>query len=251
VIDNFLSKDVRLESGIGIEGADLGKLTGKLLPVPVIGTFGGELSPITLAGGEWKAGGTLRAATFGGKIEASHIFARDLFSAGRAFGGDVVFYGIDLRELTNEIEIGRITGIVRGSICDLVFRHGRPAHFVFTVETDATREEPRTVSVDAIENLSIVSTGSAAVSSILNSGINRFFKQYPYSRIGIRCTLEDDVFRLRGTIIEGGTEYLVRRGFLRGIDVVNRNPENFINFTDMQERLGRVTRTPAQTEDAS
>jgi hypothetical protein len=74
----------------------------------------------------------------------------------------------------------------------------------------------------------------------LKSGLNRFFKDYPYSRIGIRCTLENDNFNIRGKIIEGGKEYLIRRAFLRGIDVVNRDPYNMVSFKDMQERIGRV-----------
>jgi hypothetical protein len=59
--------------------------------------------------------------------------------------------------------------------------------------------------------------------------------------------LTNDQFSVNGTIHEGGTEYLVRRGFLRGVDVVNRNPENVISFKDMQERVGRLAR-PAQGE---
>jgi hypothetical protein len=91
---------------------------------------------------------------------------------------------------------------------------------------------------------SILGTGA---DSALNRGITRFFRDYPYSKIGFRCVLTNDQFSVNGTIHEGGTEYLVRRGFLRGVDVVNRNPENVISFKDMQERVGRLARSP-QTE---
>lgn len=43
--------------------------------------------------------------------------------------------------------------------------------------------------------------------------------------------------------MKGGTEYLVRRAFLRGINVVNQNPQNMISFKDMQERVKRISRT--------
>ena len=50
--------------------------------------------------------------------------------------------------------------------------------------------------------------------------------------------------QVNGTIHEGGKEYLVRRGFLRGVDVVNQNPDNVISFRDMQERIKRISRRP-------
>jgi hypothetical protein len=167
---------------------------------------------------------------------------KDLFSAGRSFGGDVRFDGIDLEAITDKIGVGKMTGTIRGFAEDLAFEYGQPSRFVFKVETDPTRNGAGKISVDAIKNLSIISTGSPAISSILNSGVNRFFKEYPYSRIGIACTLENDLFTLRGTIHEGGTEYLVRRALFRGIDVINQNPENSISFKDMQERISRIFR---------
>ena len=56
--------------------------------------------------------------------------------------------------------------------------------------------------------------------------------------------LNNDQFSINGTIHEGGKEYLVRRGFLRGVDVVNQNPNNVISFRDMRERTQRIFRSP-------
>lgn len=58
--------------------------------------------------------------------------------------------------------------------------------------------------------------------------------------MGIICILENDVFTLRGKIHEGGKEYLIRKVFLRGIDVVNQNLDNNISFRDMKERINRI-----------
>jgi hypothetical protein len=110
------------------------------------------------------------------------------------------------------------------------------------VESDPAKKKSQVISVAAVQNLSILGTGSSAISSVLNSGVHRFFKEYPYSRIGILCTLENDTFSIRGKIREGGQEYLVRRGWLRGIDVVIQNPNNSVNFGDMKERIGRIFR---------
>jgi hypothetical protein len=80
----------------------------------------------------------------------------------------------------------------------------------------------------------------------MNTWITQMFKKYPYSRIGLRSVLRNDQFSVRGTIFEGGKEYLVRRGLLRGVDVVNQNPENVISFRDMAERINRVWASHAE-----
>ncbi len=155
-------------------------------------------------------------------------------------GGDILFRSIDLGKVTETIKVGRITGIIEGSVKDLVVEYGQPSRFVFDLDTVKKWGQSQKVSVDAIENISILGTGSGGIGAVLKSGLNKFFKEYPYSRIGIRCTLRNDNFNIRGKIVEGGTEYLIRRAFLRGIDVVNRDPQNMVSFKDMQERVGRV-----------
>ncbi len=239
-VDKLLSPEAKLDAGLAVEQIGLGALTEKVLPVAVNGTINGRLPSIISEGGEWKTRGKIVAQVFGGQVEVSNIFGRNLFSGGRFFGGDISFEGIDLEQATSKIGVGMMTGHIRGSISGFAMEYGQPSQFVLNLETDPTKKGPKTVSVEAIENLSVLGTGSGAVGIILNSGINRFFKEYPYSRIGIACTLENDVFRLRGTIREGDKEYLIRRAFLRGIDVVNQNPDNKISFKDMQERVGRI-----------
>ena len=41
--------------------------------------------------------------------------------------------------------------------------------------------------------------------------------------------------------MEGGTEYLVKRGSFPGVDVVNQNPDDRISFKDMVNRIKRIS----------
>ena len=66
------------------------------------------------------------------------------------------------------------------------------------------------------------------------------FKEFPYKKIGVRSSLENDVFRINGTIKEGGLEYLVKRSGFSGVDVVNLNPDNRASFKDMVKRIKRI-----------
>jgi hypothetical protein len=98
----------------------------------------------------------------------------------------------------------------------------------------------QSVSLKAVNSISLVSTGSA-LSGLGSSLMTTFFREFPYEKIGFRCDLKNDVFTVRGLIHEDGVEYLVKRRFFGGINVVNRNPDNRIGFSDMVERAKRAT----------
>jgi hypothetical protein len=182
--------------------------------------------------------GAVSVSVFGGDIMVTNLFVDKPFAESRRWGGDIAFSGIDLDRMTARIPIGKMTGVVAGSLRNLEIEYNQPSRFVFDLDSVPTKGISQSISVEAIESISIIGTG---VGGFLKRGvITSFFKFYPYSRIGIRATCVNDVFTVRGKIIEGGKEYLVKRGFLRGVDVVNQNPDNTISFKDMQERVERV-----------
>lgn len=249
--DRIFSPLSQMHAGIAVNNLDLGIFTETLAPIPINGTITGALPSIVVEGGKWRTKGKIVAKVFGGTVEFDKLHADRLFRTSRLVGADITFEDIDLEALTNKIKVGRITGVVKGYARNFFMEYGQPAGFDLKVETDRTKKTRREISVEAIENLSIVSTGIPGISSALNRGINRFFKQYAYRGIGIECTLVNDVFRVRGTIREGGKEYLIKRPLFHGIDVVNQNPDNEISFKDMQERVSRIFRPRQETKDVS
>jgi hypothetical protein len=237
---DILGASPRLLFGVSMRDIDVQKLLNDLTGLTFPGKVKARFPEIAYQNGELVMEGKLTVDIFGGTIEVADMYVKDLFAVSRRIGGDIVFSDIDLGKVTETIKVGRITGIVKGSMKDLVVEYGQPSRFVFDLDTVRKWGQSQKVSVDAIENISILGTGSGGIGAVLKSGLNKFFKEYPYSRIGIRCTLENDNFNIRGKIVEGGTEYLIRRAFLRGIDVVNRDPQNMVSFKYMQERGGRV-----------
>jgi len=64
----------------------------------------------------------------------------------------------------------------------------------------------------------------------------------PYEKIGVKASLENDVFRINGTVKEDGREYLVKKGSFSGVDVIiGSEGSNTISFKDMVKRIKRVT----------
>jgi hypothetical protein len=250
-VENFFSPEIRVETAMTIKHFNLGDLIGETSSFSLPGRLDGDLSSIVFKKGKWTSTGGLVAQIFGGQVNIEHLFAGRLFSSSRFFGADAVFDHMDLGAATENIKVGRMTGLVKGSLKNFMMEYGQPARFDLVITSDKSRNVTQKISVEAIKNISMISTGSGAISGILNSGLNRFFKEYPYSQIGIRCTLADDVFSLRGLIHEGGNEYLVRRGWFRGIDIINKNPDNFISFKDMSERVGRLFQPRPESKNAS
>ncbi|OPY64306.1 MAG: hypothetical protein A4E63_03535 [Syntrophorhabdus sp. PtaU1.Bin050] len=239
-VTDLLSPSRKFYVTAGLQNVDLGSFMRELTGLEFPGTMEARFPMITYQDDKWTTGGKTSVKIFGGEVGISNFYAQQIFSASRKIGGDIDFHDINLGSITETIKIGKITGVVKGSLKDLEIEYGQPSRFVLEIESVKKRGVKQKVSVDAIENISILGTGSGGVGMILKGGLNRFFKEYPYSRIGILCTLENDNFHVRGTIREGNKEYLMRRALFRGIDIINRDPENTISFRDMQERVSRV-----------
>lgn len=238
--ENLLSSNRFFTLGMILNDLEIGPHIEKASGVNIPAKFHSELSEITYQNEKLNINGKTRIEIFGGRADIDNIHGRKIFSHSRMIGGDIIFEGINLHELTGYIKLGRMSGIIKGSLSGFEMEYGQPSRFVLDIESVKTKGIAQSVSVDAIENISIMGSGSQGIGVILKSGLNRFFKQYNYSRIGIICILENDVFTIRGKIQEEGKEYLIRKAFLRGIDVINQNPENNISFKDMRERINRV-----------
>ncbi len=227
-----------------IAGVDLGRLTRRMTGIEVPGTINADFGRMEYASGRVASTGRGSINVFGGDVELTNFFVDRIGLPSRTIGGDIVFRNINLRQLTQKITIGSMSGVIHGSLQDFAMQAGQPASFTLTLESADVPGVEQWISVDAIENISILGTGAA---SPLNTWITAMFKQYPYRKIGIWCRLRNDLFTIRGLIHEGGKEYLVRRALLRGVDVVNQNPDNMISFQDMEERIQRIwSSQPAQ-----
>jgi hypothetical protein len=207
---------------VKVDNVDLGRMTRRLTGIEYPGTINADLGMMRYENSRIASEGKAVITVFGGEIEAADLFAENLASASRKLGGDITFRNISLEELTRKIEVGKMTGVIQGSVKNFVMEYGEPASFILEIESVEKRGVAQSISMDAIQSISILGTGA---DSALNRGITQFFREYPYSKIGVRCVLRNDQLSVNGTIHDGGKEYLVRRGLLRGVDI-NQNPNN-------------------------
>ncbi len=192
--------------------------------------------------GELRFQGRLTADIYGGRLTLDGLRVADVFGPGRRIMFQAGIEGLDLDLLTDAVPFGDITGIVDVSLRDFAMSYGQPESFALTIRSVPRKGIPRKFSLKAVDNLSVISSGGQAAAPS-NSFITKFIHRFNYREIGIACALRNDVFTLRGTIVEGGIQYLVRRATFFGIDVVNGKPVNTISFKDMLGRLERVGRS--------
>ncbi len=244
-IGSFTATDIfdgnrTVSLSLHVKGVSVAGIFPKEKSVNLQGELSGDLPEVRIAEKKLFTSGYLAATIFKGTVKVENIWAENIFDAGRRFGCDVSFTEIDLGALTQTIDMGRVTGIAEGEISNLVFSYGGPERFVFEVSTVDKRGVPKKVSVEFVDKLTILGSGSTLLSGVLKGGINRFIHDFSYSKIGIHLELKDDYFTLRGTIHQGDKEYFIRRSGLTGINVINQNPDNRIRFEDMIQRLERI-----------
>ncbi len=237
-VEEPLSPSFRVAMAAELSGLDLARVAGEK---PMLqGTLGGLLDPVVIDLKRMTSKGELSGDLFGGKLTVRNVIVERPFSPGREIGADMAVRMMDLERFSEALGAGRITGRLSGTLEGLRVAYGQPVAYHLRVESVPAKGVNQSVSLKAVNSISLVSTGSA-LSGLGVTLMTTFFKQFPFEKIGIESRLRNDVFTVRGTIHEDGVEYLVKRRFFGGINVINRNPDNRIGFSDMVERTKRVT----------
>jgi|GEM_PF-2910380 len=231
-----LFRGFRMEGNVSLNEL---KLEEMLKKEGVVGSLSGAFGPIRLDRERVEVEGAWKASVFEGTVEGKNLWVRKPFDPERRIGGEMDFSGLNLEVITRLFSFGRITGFLEGQVKDLVLKGTMPERFRLYARTEERPGVKKRINVTAIENIGLLGTGWGEMDT-LRKGINRFITEYAYREIGLACSLEDDRFTLRGTILENGVEYLVRKPALWGIDVINKNPNNEILFSDIIERLNRI-----------
>lgn len=229
-----------------LSGVDISRFPLQSDEFRLNGRLKADFSRMEISPGLLSTEGDVRLEMFDTEIIIENFSVSRPFSRDTTISGDVRFDDLNLEKLTDAIPFGRVTGVLRGEIKGLAFSYGQPEGFLMLLESVKKKGVPQKFSLGAVNDLSILSSGEGSSLSP-NKGFTRFISEFGYEQIGIFCSLKNDVFTMRGTIREGGVEFLVKKSWLFGISVVNKKPRSKINFKDMMNRLKRIgqSRGPA------
>ncbi len=228
------------DTSLSADSLSLAPLLARLFAQNIQGTLDGSLESIHIEKGIMKSKGRMEARVFGGSVLLSNIGASGLFTSTPDLKLDARWQGLDLAKLTTSSGFGKIQGVLKGHVNRLEITGSQPQRFDLLLETVKKKGIPQRISVKAVDHIAELGGGQSPF--VGAAGIfASLFKEFPYQKIGVHASLENDVFRINGTIREDGREYLVKRSFISGVNVINQNPDNRVSFKDMVKRLKRVT----------
>lgn len=209
----------------GLKDMDMEQLTAALgWP-----TFGGKVSG-RIPGASYNQGvltvdGVLSFEAFDGQIQLSNLRVERLFGVLPSFAADLDVHNLDLQMLTSAFSFGSIAGRLDGYVRDLRMLDWSPVSFDAWVGTPTGQEDSRSISRQAVNNLTSIGGGGATAA--LTGPIMRMFSNFSYRRLGMGCKLENYVCAIRGledddnsvVIMEGsGIPKLSIRVFNRRMD---------------------------------
>lgn len=241
----LLAENPRLETAIGLEGLSLAELAAGAGFLPLEGRLDGQLPRVVVEGEKLEVEGGGRIALFGGEVEIGDISGSDVFSPYPRLRLSARFRDLDLGQITQRFDFGEMQGIVEGEIENCVIFRNVPLSFRARVQSVPRKGVSQTVDVKAVQNLTILGTGAST--SVLDRGVQRFFKRYYYSRLGMTAELGNDVLLLRGLEERGGKELFLRGRPPFSIDIVNAQPGKTVSFLAMVRRLRSLDTSKAQT----
>jgi len=238
-VEKLFGPDLAIHTRLEFDDIKLQPLLSKIWTRPLKGVLTGRLNPIRYENHTVTTKGELKAEVFEGNIILSDLRASGIFTLAPVYKFNVKWKDLLLSEMTTNTAFGKIEGVLKGQLRHVEIAYGQPQRFSLLLETVQKKGIPQKISVKAVENIAQIGGGQSPFMGLAGAFAS-LFKKFPYEKIGIKANLENDVFTVNGTIREGGTEYLVKRGSFSGVDIVNQNPDNRISFKDMVKRIKRI-----------
>ncbi len=185
------------------------------------GQLGGKISDLRLDNGVLTLATTLQARIFDGRLEISNLRLEEPFGDWPRLYSSIDIYNLDLEQVTSAFEFGRITGRLSGYVNELVLFNWMPVEFDARLYTPPDDRSRHRISQRAVQNIGNLGGGGAGVGAALSSGFMRFFDDFNYDRLGISCTLTNEICLMDGVDpAPNGGYYLVKGRGLPRIDVI-------------------------------
>ena len=203
------------------------------------GRLSGVIPNVRYADGRIEVGGMLLVRAFDGDITLGNLQLLQPLSAAPRLRGDVRMDNIDLEALTGAFSFGKIEGRLDGRVDGLYLEAWRPVAFDASFATPAGDASRHRISQKAVDNIS--SIGGGGVGGVLSRSMLRFFDDFPYDKLGIRCRLENGTCEMGGVAPAANGYYIVKGRMLPPrLDVIGYADR--VNWRSLIAQLVAVTR---------
>lgn len=238
--NDLLKEPQAFSLSIEAKNLQLQRLTESLGWYRFGGTVSGSIPKVEMTGNVLRSEGQIQIEVFGGDVQVSNMEIENPLSSLPAIKLDARFQGIHLEQASETFAFGRISGILEGTLTDLIIINGQPAQLRADVRTVERPGSSQWISVEALNKITILSSGEDG--SLVYGGIASFFDEFRYSKMGFKATLRNDKLTLGGIESRDGKEFLVVGSLLPPtVNVISHTRE--IGFSDLVKRLERIQKT--------
>lgn len=201
--------DAGLDLAFDLRDIDLQRLSTALGWPAFPGTLSGEIPGVRYADSVIDIQGGLAMHMFDGDVRIDQLTLERPFGVAPTMTGAIAFTNLDLKPLTSAFGFGEITGRLGGHVRNLRLVDWEPVAFEARFETSTKAKDPRRISQRAVRELTEV--GGGGIAAGLQAQVLKVFQTFGYARIGLSCTLANDVCTMGGldggdgryTIVEG------------------------------------------------
>ncbi|MFK7958544.1 MAG: hypothetical protein AB8B96_20800 [Lysobacterales bacterium] len=179
------------------------------------GTLGGSIPQVRLRGQVVEVGGGVVIDVFGGQVTMNQLKLERIFGVLPTLAADVEIANIDLEQMTGAFSFGKIEGVLMGQVKGLRLLDWRPVAFDLDLHTRRESGRRQRISQRAVDNLSSIGGGVAA----LGSSVLKIFDDFGYKELGLSCVLRNNTCTMGGVGDAGNGYYLVRGSGLPRIDI--------------------------------
>jgi hypothetical protein len=199
------------------------------------GTVSAEIPRVSYARSTLEVDGALLFQVFDGTMMANNVKLIEPFGKAPRLAADLEARNIDLGLLTRALSFGTITGRIDAAVNGLELANWRPVKFDAKLESSAG-EYRRKISQRAVQN--ITALGGAGAAAAIQGSFLRFFDQFGYERLGLRCRLENGVCTMGGIEDAAQGYVIVKGGGIPALSVLGYN--RAVDWNELVDRLKRV-----------
>jgi hypothetical protein len=222
--------------GLSVERLDIGRLAQAFGWPAFRGELSGRLPRARYANERLDFDGGLSMSMFGGRVDVSSLSMERPFGVAPTLAADLAIDDLDLLALTEVFDFGSITGRLDGRIDHLRLVDWTVTGFDADLRTDPAAGVRQRISQRAVQNIS--SVGDASFVTSLQGQLIGLFDDFGYARLGIGCTLVNEVCEMRGLRSAGNTFTIVDGAGLPRLAVVGHN--RLVDWPTLVERLSAV-----------
>lgn len=234
-----------LDLALDLRDIDLQRLSTALGWPAFSGTLSGEIPGVRYADSVIDLQGGLAMHMFDGDVSIDQLTLERPFGVAPTMTGAIAFSNLDLKPLTGAFGFGEITGRLGGHVRGLRLVDWEPVAFEAKFETSTKAKDPRRISQRAVRDLTEV--GGGGIAAGLQAQVLKVFQTFGYARIGLSCTLANDVCTMGGLDGGGGGYTIVEGSGLPRVTVIGH--QRRVDWPVLVARLKAATEGQAPIID--